>query len=108
MEGISSNSVDVSTVNGAVTYQGTIADGGHYSLTSHDGSILLDIPEKSNATVSVRTYNGSFHSPFAALQPPNRSDMQRGKRVTMTMGNGSADVSLESFSGVIRVGGGRK
>lgn len=101
---IASRSVDVSTVNGSISYQGNIADAGHYSFATHDGNLVLDVPETSNATVSVRTYDGSFRSGFAALQPPNKSDLQRGKRVTMTMGTGSADVTLESFSGTIRVG----
>jgi len=104
LQGISSKSVDVSTVNGTITYQGNIADGGHYSFATHNGNLSLDIPERSNATVSVRTYDGSFRSAFASLQPSSRSDLQRGKRVTMTMGTGSADVTLESFGGVIRVG----
>jgi DUF4097 and DUF4098 domain-containing protein YvlB len=106
LQRIASKSVDVSTVNGTIGYQGSIADGGHYSFATHNGNVLLDVPENANATVSVRTYSGSFHSAFAALQPPNRSEMQRGKRVTMTMGNGSADVTLESFGGTIRVGPG--
>ena len=101
---ISSSSVDVSTVNGSISYQGAISDSGHYSFTSHDGDILLDIPERTNATVSVRTYSGDFHSPFQALQPPSRSEMERGKRVTMTMGTGRADVAVESFGGEITIG----
>jgi DUF4097 and DUF4098 domain-containing protein YvlB len=108
MQRIASRSVDVSTVNGEIGYQGAIAEGGHYSFASHHGDVLLDIPETSNATVSVRTYNGSFRSPFAALQPPNRSPLQRGTRVTMTMGTGSTDVAVESFSGTIRIGPGSR
>lgn len=108
LQKISSASVDASTVNGSISYEGAISDRGHYSFTSHDGDILLDIPERTNATVSVRTYSGSFQSPFQALQPPSRSELERGKRVTMTIGNGSADVSVESFGGTIRIGkGGR-
>jgi hypothetical protein len=33
----------------------------------------------------------------------NGADIQRGKRVVTTLGNGSADVSLETFGGSIRV-----
>jgi len=33
--------------------------------------------------------------------PPD--EMHRGKRVTMTLGKGSADVTLESFGGTLRV-----
>ena len=103
---VTSKSVEVSTVNGTIAYEGTIADGGHYTFATHNGDLLLDIPERSNATVSVRTYNGSFHTLFAALQAPSRAEAQRGKRVTLTMGNGSADITLESFGGSIRIGPG--
>jgi DUF4097 and DUF4098 domain-containing protein YvlB len=106
MDRVTARSVDASTVNGTIAYQGTISDGGHYSLATHNGDLLLDIPEKSNATVAVRTFDGSYRSAIAALQPPDRSEMRRGRRVTMTMGNGSADVALETFGGSIRIGPG--
>jgi DUF4097 and DUF4098 domain-containing protein YvlB len=106
MSGMTASSVDASTVDGTVSYQGSIADGGRYRFTSHDGGVLLDIPDNANATVSVRTYEGSYRSSIPALQPPNRADVRRGKRVTMTMGNGSADVEAESFDGEIRIGPG--
>lgn len=102
MTRMDSKSVDASTVNGTITYEGTLVDGGHYSFTSHNGDLLLGIPETSSATFSVRTYNGEFRSDIP-LEGGKAEDLRRGRRVSMTLGKGSADVSLESFGGEIRV-----
>jgi len=102
MTGINSKSVDATTVNGDITYEGQVVDGGHYSFGTHNGDIALGLPENTNATFSLRTYQGSVSTDFT-LAGYNREDMRRGRRVTATLGNGSADVSLETFGGGIRL-----
>jgi DUF4097 and DUF4098 domain-containing protein YvlB len=101
MTRMDSKSVEASTVNGNITYEGTLPDGGHYTLSSHNGDLLLGIPENASATFTVRTYNGDFSTDLP-LQGA-REEMRGGKRVTLTLGKGSADVNLESFGGEIRV-----
>jgi DUF4097 and DUF4098 domain-containing protein YvlB len=103
MSGIQSSSVDASTTNGNITYDGNLADGGRYTLTTHNGDLVLGVPENASATFTVRTYNGDFRTdlPLEGRLPPD--EMHRGKRVTMTLGKGSADVTLESFGGTIRI-----
>ena len=102
MTAIDSRSVDVSTVNGRVVFEGRIADGGHYSFGSHNGSLTLGLPDSVNATFTIRSYNGGFSSdlPFEGL---DRKSLQRGRRMTASLGNGSADVNLETFGGAIRI-----
>lgn len=102
MTGIDSKSVDATTVNGTIVYEGKLAEGGHYGFGTHNGDLLLGLPENVNATFTVRTYQGSFSSDFT-LEGYNRDDLRRGRRVTVALGNGSADVSLESFGGSIRL-----
>src|SRR5262245_9473054 len=102
MTGIDSKSVDATTVNGTITFEGKLADGGHYSLGTHNGDLLVGVPENSNATFTVRTFQGSFHTDLA-LEGYNREQLQRGRRVSLTLGTGSADVSLETFGGTIRL-----
>ena len=102
MTGIDSKSVDASTVNGTIVFEGKLADGGHYSFGTHNGDLLLGVPENANATFTIRTYQGSFSTDLP-LDGVSRADIQRGRRVTTTLGNGSADVSLETFGGSIRV-----
>jgi len=101
MTGIDSKSVDATTVNGTITFEGRLADGGHYSFGTHNGDLLLGVPENSNATFTIRSYNGGFSTDLALEY--DRAEMRRGKRTTMTLGNGSADVSLETFGGGIRL-----
>jgi DUF4097 and DUF4098 domain-containing protein YvlB len=102
MTGIDSKNVDVSTVNGDIVYEGKIADGGHYTFNTHNGDISLGLPDSLNATFSLRTYQGSVSTDFT-LAGFDRKQAQRGRRVTATIGNGSADVSLETFGGGIRL-----
>ena len=102
MNGIDSKSVDVSTVNGDIVYEGKVADGGHYAFNTHNGDITLGLPENTNATFSLRTYQGSVSTDFT-LAGFDRNQAQRGRRVTATLGNGSADVTLETFGGGIRL-----
>src|SRR5437870_1225645 len=70
---------------------------GLYRLTTHNGLVAMAVPEKANVTLMVRTYNGGFKSTF---QVPGDTG-ERRKRFTMTLGNGSAHVELESFGGTI-------
>jgi DUF4097 and DUF4098 domain-containing protein YvlB len=102
MTGIDSKSVDASTVNGNIVFEGKLADGGHYSFDTHNGDLSLGVPENANATFTIRTYQGSFSTDLP-LEGVSRADIQRGRRVSTTLGNGSADVSLETFGGSIRV-----
>jgi DUF4097 and DUF4098 domain-containing protein YvlB len=101
MSGIDSKSVDATTVNGTIRYEGRLADGGHYSFGTHNGDLLVTVPENSNATFTVRSYNGGFSTDLPMEY--DRSKMNRGRRTTLTLGNGSADVSLETFGGGIRL-----
>ena len=100
MDGMDARSLDVSTVDGEIRYEGAIHDGGRYRLTTHDGDVTLVVPSAINATVSVATYDGDFSSTFPVrLRPQHR----HGHRFTFTLGNGSAQIELESFDGAIRL-----
>jgi len=94
---VDSKNVEATTVNGEVVYDGRILDGGNYRFTTHSGDIVLGLAESANATVSVSTFSGDFESAFA-IQPRRSS---KGRRFTFELGNGSANIDLESFQGSI-------
>jgi DUF4097 and DUF4098 domain-containing protein YvlB len=102
MTGIDGKIVDATSVNGTIVYEGKLADAGHYSFGTHNGDVILGIPETANATFTFRTYNGSISTDFA-LEGYTPRQAQRGRRVTGTLGNGGADVNLETFGGSIRL-----
>jgi len=97
LDRIDSSNVDLYTVNGNISYDGAIKDKGLYRLTTHNGLIAMPVAERANAIVTLRTYNGGIRSTF---QLPGDAG-ERRKRETLTLGNGSAHVELESFSGTI-------
>jgi DUF4097 and DUF4098 domain-containing protein YvlB len=102
LTGIDSKIVDATTVNGTIVYEGRLIEGGHYSFGTHNGDILLGLPDTVNATFTIRTYQGSIGTDFT-LDGYNPAEARRGRRVTATLGNGSADVNLETFGGSIRL-----
>jgi DUF4097 and DUF4098 domain-containing protein YvlB len=96
---ITSGSVEASTVNGDITFDGAIQNGGRYELSTHQGDIAITMPETANATVSVNTFNGSFESDY----PVTLTGKNQRRKFSFTIGNGSARVDLESFGGDIRL-----
>jgi len=98
LDRIDSANVDLYALNGNISYDGAIKDKGLYRLTTHNGMIAMPVPEKANATITLRTYTGGIRSTFPL---PGDPEDRRKKRMTLTLGNGSAHVELESFGGAI-------
>ena len=99
---ITSSNVEVSTINGNIDFEGPPADRGRYRFTTHNGNIVVAVPESSNITFTIRSYQGSFSSAFNLNGPP-RSEVRQGKRTIYTLGNGTAEMEMESFGGSIRI-----
>jgi DUF4097 and DUF4098 domain-containing protein YvlB len=99
LERVDATSLEATTVNGDVGYDGPIRNGGRYTLSSHNGDVTLAMPATSSATVSVSTFNGEFESEF----PVTLREARKGKRFSFTLGGGSAQVSLESFQGTVQL-----
>jgi len=100
MTKVDAKSVDVGSVNGNIRFEGTMANAGQYRFATHNGNITMVLPDSTNATFTVRTYNGEFSS---NLQTKAVGEIRRGRRATYSLGNGGAEVELESFSGSIRL-----
>jgi len=100
VERASARSAELVTVNGEVTYDGTVRDGGRYLLNSHNGDITFSVPPSTNATMSVSTFSGEFVADFAVTLSETSSG---GRRFSFVLGNGSARVELESFGGTIHL-----
>src|SRR6266566_28886 len=95
---IESANTEATTVNGDVTYDGIIKDGGRYRFSTHDGDLRVSIPEKSSVSVSVSTFNGDFSACF-----PVQLTGKTKHRFSFTIGSGSARLEVESFDGDIKL-----
>jgi hypothetical protein len=94
--GAQSDSVDASTVNGPVTFEGLISDVGYYRFATHNGCIDVAMPEHSNATLSLSTFSGGIDSSFPVTLKKIKS-----RQFQTTLGSGLARFDLESFQGTI-------
>lgn len=99
LQRIQSDSVDVSTVNGEIFYEGSINHRGVYRFTSHNGDIAVALPKSADAMVNVSTFSGDFASEF----PVTLTETKKGRQFCFIMGKGSARVDLESFQGTIHI-----
>jgi DUF4097 and DUF4098 domain-containing protein YvlB len=101
------SSLSASTVNGDVTFNGTVRDGGSYRLTTHGGDIRVGLGGATNAIVFVRTFQGDFTADFPIQLPEGQTARSGSKRFNFTLGNGSARIELQSFNGDIVLAKGR-
>jgi len=99
LEGIDAGRVEVQTVNGDVRFVGELRKDGQYDFSTHQGDLMIGIPDDLDATISVATFNGEFESVF----PVRPENSRFGRRFHFAMGKGNARMSLESFGGSIRL-----
>lgn len=92
-------SVDASSVNGIVRFTGAFRPQGRYRFASHNGNLLVGVPQNAGLDVSVATFNGEFESQLPVVLGPR----QKGKRFNFTLGQGGASLELESFQGLIQL-----
>jgi len=98
LERITSGRVEVGALSGDVYYDGTIQPRGRYSFVTHSGDVVISVPEGTDATISVATLSGDVDASFPL---PSRDDP--GRRFAYTLGSGSAQVEMETFSGDVQL-----
>jgi DUF4097 and DUF4098 domain-containing protein YvlB len=103
LEGIASDAVEGSTVSGDLRFSGSLLPAGSYRFESHSGDVTVVLPERPDVVVSMSTYSGNFESSFQGQSSTMTSRKGLGKEIELTLGEGRAELSLESFSGLIRL-----
>jgi DUF4097 and DUF4098 domain-containing protein YvlB len=101
VENAQTSSLEASTVNGDITFNGTIRENGAYRLATHGGDVRVGLGGAANATVFVRTFQGDFSSDFPIQLPEGQSARGGSKRFNFTLGTGSARIDVQSFNGDI-------
>jgi DUF4097 and DUF4098 domain-containing protein YvlB len=93
-------SIDVTTMNGDVDYDGLIDPSGTYSFSTHNGDVTIVLDSDANADITVSTVQGSFESDCPVRMSRTRSG---GRQFDFEIGSGGARVEMESFGGSINV-----
>jgi hypothetical protein len=101
IDSATTSNLEAFTVNGEVTFNGTIRDNGVYRLGTHNGDIRVGLGSANNATIFVRTFQGDFAADFPVQLPEGQNPRSGSKRFNFTLGSGSARIELQSFGGDI-------
>jgi DUF4097 and DUF4098 domain-containing protein YvlB len=101
IDNATTSNLEAFTVNGEVTFNGTIRDSGVYKLGTHNGDIRVGLGGANNATIFVRTFQGDFAADFPVQLPDGQNPRSGSKRFNFTLGSGSARIELQSFGGDI-------
>jgi DUF4097 and DUF4098 domain-containing protein YvlB len=94
------------SVSGNVEYTGALARNGRYDINSHSGTVRLTIPGNTGFDLTANTFSGSIRSDFAMTVGGDASREIRGagmrnQSIHGTVGDGSATITVRTFSGSI-------
>lgn len=100
-------SASLTTISGDVTYAGHVARSGRYELSTNSGDVHFRPSGGSGYALEASTFSGDIGGVTAvntnALQGNSRNRNSRTRTVRTQVGDGSATVTLQSFSGDITV-----
>jgi DUF4097 and DUF4098 domain-containing protein YvlB len=91
------------TTSGDVSFSGQVQGDGRYEFNTHSGDIRLLLPANVGAQLSVSTFNGTIDSDFPITLRAGEHGIgaAQAKRLNFTLGQGSARIIAETFSGEI-------
>lgn len=95
--------VQAHTISGNVEFGGTLAKGGRYELNSHSGDVRVALAGSTGFEVEASSFSGSIRSDFPVTIGGDRGGQQFTRRRALrgVFGDGSAVLSLTSFSGSV-------
>ncbi len=102
-------SASLSTISGDVIFTGSLAKGGRYEFTTNSGDVRFSPSGSTGYALQATSFTGDISSTISlAGQQTGRSlTNDRGPRrraATAKVGDGSATVTLQTFSGDITIG----
>lgn len=101
-----SKAVRAETTNGSVSFDGEVIADGRYEFVAHSGDIWIALPKTASAQIGIVTWSGTVESEFPITLKPGFSTTSTEtstKRFTFTLGQGSARITAETFSGDVNI-----
>lgn len=90
----------LSTVSGDVQLSGGLAADGSLSIDSMSGDVQLQLPAATSASLHASSFSGDLRSDFGTPKEPEHGP---GSSLDVRLGDGRGKISIETFSGDLRV-----
>ncbi len=99
-----SRMIRMESVSGNEIYGGAVSGDGRYDFHSHSGDVTLRMPPDVGASLGLETFSGSIESEFrVVIQTDSGRRLGPGQHIETTLGHGGAHITIETFSGDIRL-----
>jgi hypothetical protein len=97
--------VEAHSVSGNIEYRGNLAKNGRYELNSHSGDVRIAVGGGTGFELQAESFSGSVRSDLPLSARVRDRDDDRGRRRALrgVYGDGSAVLSVTTFSGNIVV-----
>lgn len=92
--------LSMNTVSGDIDVNGSLADGGSIDVDSMSGDVTIELPAALSARIDASSFSGSLRSDFGSVEEHEHGP---GSELKATAGDGSGSITLETFSGDIRL-----
>lgn len=96
------------SVSGGVEYDGVVARGGSYDFNVHSGTVRLTLANPSGFVLNANSFSGSIRSDLpmtiggdADRDRRGRYNIMNNRTMRATYGDGSATITVRTFSGDI-------
>ncbi len=90
------------TVSGDIDFTGDLQGSGRFGFEAHSGDVNLTLPADVSAEFDVSTFSGDISNDFGP-QGRRTSEYGPGRELYFTAGGGKARVSINTFSGDVRL-----
>ena len=96
------DSVALESMAGSIEFRGDLAADADLSVEAYSSSVVLVLPSSVSASFEIETQSGDIDNDFGP-QAQRTDGFMPGKTLEFSVGDGSADVSVECFSGNIKL-----
>jgi DUF4097 and DUF4098 domain-containing protein YvlB len=113
VEGEEIERAELRTMAGEIELETSLAKGARVNAKSFSGPVRLRLPGATSARFDVQSWSGGLHSDFASRLTSDDDDDEghgrgrwghhAGQPLSFVVGDGDARISIESFSGGVRI-----
>jgi DUF4097 and DUF4098 domain-containing protein YvlB len=102
VQDVTSDRVAGHSISGGVDFSGPLAKGGRYEFNSHSGDVHVALSGSTGFEVDANSFSGNIRSDVP-LKIGGNDDRGRRRSLQGVFGDGSAVLSLTSFSGSVTI-----